>query len=246
MRTLHRGLIGDRIAVAVVTDSDDGDVHPGTVEPGLLRRRQLAVAGRRWGMVDEVHGVALHDLDGATQPRWPLAAEADVLVTARPGVPLAVWAADCAPLALFGAGGTTVVAHVGWRGLVAGVVDVAVNALARRGDEVDLALVGPLIHPCCYEFGDDELRSVAAALGVDPARVSGYTREGSPALDMPAAVGLALARHGLDATPTGPCTGCDTSWYSHRRRRDVGRHALVAWTETPAAGRDRSDRFPAR
>jgi copper oxidase (laccase) domain-containing protein len=29
----------------------------------------------------------------------------------------------------------------------------------------------------------------------------------------------------------GPCTGCDERWYSYRRRGDVGRHAVVAWTE---------------
>ena len=229
MLELLRREFEGRVVVAVATDRDDGDLHPGRVDPGELMTRQLAVAGRTWTMVDEVHGVEVHRC--AANPEWvPTSATADIVV-ARPGDgPVAIWAADCAPVILFDRDGSTIACHAGWRGLAGGVIDAAV---AATGCPVDvLAVLGPTIHPCCYEFGAADLERVAVALDVAPDAIAGRTRAGQLALDVPATVRHALGRHGISLVAAGPCTGCDPRWYSHRVRRDLGRHAVVAWTET--------------
>jgi hypothetical protein len=43
-------------------------------------------------------------------------------------------------------------------------------------------------------------------------------------------VAAGLRRTGVELDVVGPCTGCDARWYSHRRRGETGRHAVVAWS----------------
>jgi polyphenol oxidase len=232
MHQLLRRHIAGRVAVAAVTECADGDVHPERVDGDTLRQRQLALTASTWVMLDEVHGVELVSVDALDTVEWPLAATGDVLVADRSGEVLAVWVADCAPLALFGANGTSrVVAHAGWRGLADGVIDIAVDAVESTGTRVDAAVLGPCIHACCYEFGADDLDRVAGGVGAPMGAVTGSTAWGTRALDLPAAVAAGLARRGVVLDVVGTCTGCDRRYRSHRRRADVERHALVAWFE---------------
>jgi copper oxidase (laccase) domain-containing protein len=223
---LLRRPIGDRDVTVVCTERSDGDVHPLRVSPSDLRDRQLAATGRTWAMLDQVHGTGRvdHDSCGPTGGD-PVIGVGDVLVAVG-GRPVAIWAADCAPVVLVDDDGAIVGCHAGWRGLAAGVIDVA----AAAGRVPRRAVLGPCIHPCCYEFGSAELERVAEGLGVAPSRITATTTSGSPALDVPTAVGLALGNHGIELDVVGPCTGCDRRWFSHRRG-DVGRHAVVAWSE---------------
>jgi copper oxidase (laccase) domain-containing protein len=199
-----------------------------------LLRRQLELTGNRWVMLDEVHGVDVVRIDSLASVAWPVAGTGDVIVAERSGETLAVWVADCAPLALFGANGATrVVAHGGWRGLADGVIDVAVDALESTGTEVAAAVLGPCIHPCCYEFGAADLERVASGVGASPSEVTGSTTWGMRALDVPAAVAAGLGRRAIELDVAGVCTGCDRRFRSHRRRGDAERHALVIWIEAP-------------
>jgi copper oxidase (laccase) domain-containing protein len=230
MLTLLERRVGPAVAAVVATERSDGDVHPLRVERAVLRARQVASTGRSWTMLDQVHGVAVREPD--PRPGAPsLAGRGDVLVARRPPAAVAIWAADCAPIVLIGDAGGLVAAHGGWRGLAEGVVEIAVQALRAGGEEIASAVLGPVIHPCCYAFGRPELEQVAAGLGVAPGTIEGRDRHGSPALDLPAAVQVGLGRFGVHLDVVGPCTGCQDRWFSHRRRGDSGRHAVVAWTE---------------
>lgn len=155
--------------------------------------------------------------------------EADAAVTASPGCVLAIHTADCVPLAL--ASETAIgVAHVGWRGLMAGVVEETVAALRVLSGEGSVRTeLGPCIRPRCYEFGPADLDLVAERYG--PA-VRSTTASGGPALDLPAAIGVALARAGVDQPlDGGVCTACSPIHWSFRARGDAGRQALLAWVE---------------
>jgi hypothetical protein len=223
---LLRRPVAGRTVVVVATERSDGDVHATGVDPPVLVCRQLASTGRRWVMLDEVHGtnVVMAGPDDVATPQTPVAGVGDVLVgTGDPA--LAVWVGDCAPVVLIG-DDRIVACHAGWRGLAAGVLDVAVDAAGGRST----AVLGPCIHPCCYEFGAADLAVVASALGVDPATITGTTTVGTRALDVPAAVLQGLTRRGVDVDVAGSCTRCDDRWFSHRRG-DAGRHAVVVWTE---------------
>jgi hypothetical protein len=147
--------------------------------------------------------------------------EADAIVTATPGVPIAVRVADCAPIALL-ADGVVGVVHAGWRGIVAGVIPAALDAMRALGATDIRAVLGPCIHAECYEFGAPELDAIAAALGDG---VRGTTSWGTPALDVPSAIRIQLP----DVEDESVCTACSTDHWSHRARGDVERQAVVAW-----------------
>ena len=224
---LRRTIAGSTLVVAA-TDRHDGDVHPENVTAPVLAARQRAVTGSRWVMLDQVHGTAVHVLDASSCPTWPIAGTGDVLVApAGNRDAAAIWAADCAPVVLVDAQGARTMIHAGWRGLAAGVIDVGVTASAP----VVAAVLGPCIHPCCYEFGLDDLDSVARGVGVGAEAIAATTTEGAPALDVPAAVAAALARHRITLDAVGVCTGCSPVHFSHRRRGATDRHAVVSWWE---------------
>lgn len=170
----------------------------------------------------QVHGtdVAVEPVDGwgAAVPRT----EADALVTGARGVGLAVMTADCAPVVLAARDGVAVV-HAGWRGLVGGVVERALDALADAGGPVRAAL-GPCIGSCCFEVGEE----VAAHFGEEHVRrPAGVSR---PFVDMPGALAALLARCGVELDVLDVCTACDEGCFSHRRDAGLtGRQAVVAW-----------------
>ena len=158
--------------------------------------------------------------------------EADALVTARRDVALMVRTADCAPMALAAGEGVVGVAHGGWRGLVAGVVSATCEAMRGLGSSKIEVALGPCIHPCCYQFSNEHLDSVAEVLGDS---VRGHDRQRGPALDLPAAVQAAVELAGGELTFVDPrCTGCTEAdgspqFWSHRLRQDTERQAVIAW-----------------
>lgn len=172
-----------------------------------------------WTCLRQVHGARVVTVD---EPGACTGEEADAAVTTVPGAPLAVFTADCAPIALASPEGVAGAVHAGWRGLAAGVVEAAVAEMRRLGATTVEAALGPCIHAECYEF-DDVARWFAAEL-------HGITREGRPALDLPAAVRAAVGRAGAELVhDEGVCTACSPDHFSFRARGDSGRQAMVVW-----------------
>lgn len=120
------------------------------------RLRAELPAEPRW--LEQVHGTRVIGFDerqaDAAQP-----VEADAAVTRTPGRVLAVMTADCLPVLLTDRAGSVVaVAHAGWRGLCAGVIENAVRAMGTAGGVQGgdlLAWLGPAIGPRAYEVGAD-------------------------------------------------------------------------------------------
>ena len=80
--------------------------------------------------------------------------EADALVTATPGLVLAVVTADCAPVLLVDSGaGVVGAAHAGWRGAFGGVLEGTVAAMESLGADRGriCAAIGPTIAQASYE-----------------------------------------------------------------------------------------------
>lgn len=175
-----------------------------------------------WISLHQVHGARVYPADrlGATAGRP--APQADAAVSAEQHAVLSVLTADCAPVALV-APGVVGAVHAGWRGILAGVLDAAVAEVRQRSSGPIRAVLGPCIHPECYEFSSADLDPIAARLGPE---VAGRTAAGQLALDVPRAVQLALGAAGVDDfTDVGVCTSCSADHFSHRR--DSGRHGTT-------------------
>jgi polyphenol oxidase len=183
------------------------------------RRRVAAAAGfplTSLALARQVHGAGMLEVFAGQSG---ILGEGDVLVTRDPGPVLGVLTADCAPVMLIGEGGAAI-AHAGWRGLVAGAVQKAVEAVAP----VSAAWIGPCIHGCCYRVGEEVLEAfrsaglpVAARDSVDPAQASWYV----------------LRRAGVAHVAVAePCTSCDPDYFSYRRDGLTGRQgAFLGWVD---------------
>jgi YfiH family protein len=198
-------------------------------EAVLENRRRVATAIGHgpptvWCVPQQVHGSTV-----AVVREEGMRPVADGLVTDVPGLVLAAMSADCATVALFGAGAVGV-AHAGWPGLLAGVIEEAVTALRSLPGSADggpiSARLGPCVRPAHYEFGADDLARVRARLGDD---VVATTASGSPALDIPAAVRASLRAVDVhDFEDAGICTFASPDHFSYRREGITGRQAVVA------------------
>lgn len=208
---------------SVFSDRRHGDLAIAG-EPTALAARRHALAPHPWTWLRLVHG---NDVVTVTEPGQHAGASADAAVTTRTGAALAVTTADCGPLLLV-APGAIGVAHVGWRGLAAGVVEATVAAMAALGEPPRTAVLGPSIRPRCYEFGGDDLDRVAARYG-DAVRAT--TAAGAPALDVGAGIAVACDALGVILDDAGTCTACSPVHWSYRARQEAGRQALVAWRE---------------
>ncbi len=169
-----------------------------------------------------MHGA---DVVVVTEPGEHAGATADAVITDVPGAVLAVHTADCAPV-FFDGGGAIGVAHAGWRGLVAGVLEATVSAMDQLGHRPQTARLGPCIRTRCYEFGGTELDEVASVYGPT---VRETTAWGTPALNLAAGVQTACERLGIALDDHGTCTACSPNHWSYRAQADTARQALVAW-----------------
>lgn len=177
------------------------------------------------GRVDlrQVHRAGVFVADGPIESQ----VEADAAVTDRSDLALVIATADCAPIAIASAtaNGPVGAVHAGWKGLEAGVVDAAVDALRDLGASEILAAVGPCIQVGCYAFGPDDLDRLAGHWG---ARVRGRTALGAPGLDLKAAVAIALDRAGVELVhASDACTACSGRHFSYRRSGTADRQIML-------------------
>jgi YfiH family protein len=204
-------------------DMGHGGAYVHSVAPEVAARRR-AVVDLPWTWLRQVHG------DGVVRVAFPgdgAGSTADASVTVLEGSALAVLVADCAPVALASPEGVVGVAHAGWNGVLAGVLQRTVKEMRALGATDVHALIGPCIGPECYEFGVDHLARFSDRFGDT---VVARTARGTPALDLRQAVRAALAGQGVeDVDDVGICTACSADHYSWRARRERERQAVLVW-----------------
>ncbi|HET9091182.1 MAG TPA: polyphenol oxidase family protein [Acidimicrobiales bacterium] len=215
--------VGDLPVAVLVTTRRAGDLRPGS--QGAAARRQAVLPGE-WSALRQVHGASVRGCADS-------GSSGDALVGSPADRP-AMFAADCALVALVSPQGPVAAVHAGWQGLRAGVIEAAAARLRSLGARELVALRGPVIGPECYEFGPELLDELCGRFGE---RLRATTSDGRPALDLAAGVAVALERAGAELVgEVDSCTACgreedgSARWFSHRARRDAGRHALVVTT----------------
>lgn len=176
----------------------------------------------------QVHGAQVVDIDQAGAER----ARADAAVASRPGRVAVVLTADCLPVFLTDRAGTRVaVAHAGWRGMAAGVLENTVRALGRDPRDV-IAWMGPAIGPDAFEVGPEVREAFMAA----DARAAEAFKAGKPGKFMGDLYHLArqrLAAAGVTSVGGGGfCTFHEPGrFFSYRRAPKSGRMGAFIWIE---------------
>jgi YfiH family protein len=191
------------------------------------RRRACAAIGadaERATMAWQNHSAEVTRAEprGIVTPGTPFE-RCDGLWSDEPAQAMMLLTADCLPVAIARANGTSpglTILHVGWRGLLAGIVDAGAKAL---GGGKLAAAIGPGIGPCCYEVGDEVAQPFQARYGE-------VVRDGR--LDLWTAAERALHEAGCDEVErTDLCTYCHPElFFSHRRDKGrTGRQGVVAY-----------------
>jgi YfiH family protein len=185
----------------------------------------------RWQWLDQVHGASVERIEAASAPRV-----ADALVTSVPGLVCCVLTADCLSVFFTDAEGREVaVAHAGWRGLAAGILEGSVRSLSAPPERV-LAWIGPAIGPCHFEVGE-EVRSafLESADSLTESRLAACFKPGTASgkfnADLFALARVKLSAMGVAAIGGGDtCTVCEAqSYYSYRRDQTTGRHLSLIY-----------------
>jgi YfiH family protein len=182
----------------------------------------MQVAPDRLVTVRQVHSADVVNVTAPpeTRPR------ADAIVTATPGLALAILTADCQPV-LFAdvEAGVIGVAHAGWRGALDGVLEAALDAMEALGAARarSAAVIGPTISQRNYEVGPELLDAFMAD---DPESARFFANgEGDRYLfDLPGYGLWRLRRAGvMRAEWTRHCTYADPHrFYSYRRATHEG------------------------
>jgi polyphenol oxidase len=209
------------------TERTEGDFAV-DAEPVGLAERRLRVAPHRWVWLRQVHGADVKVVT-AENAAEVTGSEGDAVVTAEPELVLAVQTADCAPITLTSGAGVIGLVHAGWRGIEAGVIERAFEAMDALGSPPDSVHLGPFIRGSCYEFGADDLDRLARRFGD---RIRTVTDTGSGALDLAEMIRSAEHRPHRPWPGHGDCTACRPDrWFSHRARGERERMATVVWRE---------------
>jgi len=219
---------------------DDGFIVPHWQGPARIRAlfttRAIDVPGERLraalprdpAWLAQVHGATCVEVESV-----PLAPpSADAAVTRMTNMPVAVRTADCLPVLLGDTRGTVVaVAHAGWRGLAAGVLEATIDTMEVAPD--DLACwIGPAIGPARFEVGRDVFDAYCAGNASCSVHFEPL-REGKWLADLAGLARQRLARAGVTRIDGGTwCTHTDAGrFHSYRREKGTGRMALVAWLD---------------
>ncbi|MBT8149643.1 MAG: peptidoglycan editing factor PgeF [Pseudomonadales bacterium] len=157
----------------------ESDVNSNRAQLKRFCRDELCASRRhpnpvqQWYWLQQTHSNRVLDLDLLQQPTQQ-APRADAAITSKSQRVCVVLTADCLPILLCDRNGTRVCTiHAGWRGLLNGIVDNAVQAMCKKGEPGGqqsasgqhkasgqlLAWLGPAIGPQHFIVGDDVRRA---------------------------------------------------------------------------------------
>ena len=194
---------------------------PAKVEENrAIAAARLALPVERLVTCHQVHGTATVTVE---KP-WPRTANprADGMVTAVPGIALGVLAADCAPVLFADPTARVIgVAHGGWRGALAGVMEATVAAMTALGARTERirAGIGPCIAQPSYEVGPEFHAAFVAADRGNIGFFEPATRSGHFLFDLGGYIAHQLRRLGLAAVERAPhdTAAEEALFFSYRR-----------------------------
>jgi YfiH family protein len=201
---------------------------PAAVAANRARLKSLLSLPAEPGWLNQVHGIAVHDLDRAVPGAPP--PTADSAIARERGRVCVIMVADCLPVLFASRDGTRVAAaHAGWRGLASGVIEQTVHAMDLPGRELT-AWLGPAISREHFEVGDEVREAFVAGDSGASGAFERNTR-GRWQADLIALAKRRLGALGVDEISGGGwCTFADRSrFFSHRRDGKGGRMAALIW-----------------
>ena len=195
------------------------------------RRRLGAILPRAPMWLQQVHGTRVLCADGPAQGTANATPTADAVRTTAINQPCAVMMADCLPVMFCNDAGTEVaVAHAGWRGLCAGVLENTVAAMSASPQSL-MAYLGPAIGPAQFEVGSEVRDAFVAVEDCAAAAFTPRVTAGKFVANIYLLARQRLALAGVSRVYGGDyCTVSDGArFFSYRRDGKTGRMAALIW-----------------
>ncbi|NLQ19140.1 peptidoglycan editing factor PgeF [Marinomonas sp. M1K-6] len=217
------GGVSERPFTSLNLGAHVGDVAEHVAENRRLFAQVIGMPGSvQW--LNQVHGTNVVSL-----PCHEVPSGADAAVSDQLNQVCTVLTADCLPVFFCDEAGTKVaVAHAGWRGLCAGVLEEVLKGF----DEAEKVLVwlGPAIGPEAFEVGD-EVREAFIAQQPEAQQAFVATENGKWLGNLYLLARQRLMAKGVERISGGEhCTFTDKArFYSYRRDGQTGRMASVIW-----------------
>lgn len=221
----RQGGVSDGIYTSLNVGLGSRDAPEAVAENRARVARELSVADGALVTPYQTHSATALIVDGpwgdGERPKG------DAVVTATPGVAVAVSTADCGPV-LFAddEAGVVAAAHAGWRGAVGGILEATIAAMETLGATRTrtVAVLGPTISQGAYEVGPE---FVERFWEEDPANKAYFVpseRRGHAFFDLPRYIVDRLQAAGLaGATRLDLCTyGDPERFFSYRRSQHQG------------------------
>jgi len=219
-------------------DSLNLGLHVGDDDTAVIenRRRACAAVGATLDdlvVANQVHGAHVTVVGGEHRGRGATTLETaipqtDALICETTSVVIAILVADCVPVAIVDdCGGRVGLAHAGWRGIAAGVLEATVLTMLERGSLMTnlRCEVGPGISAERFEVGEE----VVEQLGLHPNSEHVDRTQLRPHVDLTGVVldrlvGLGLERSMISVSDER--TG--DRYFSARSGAQTGRFAMLA------------------
>ena len=197
-----------------------GDDQSAVAENRTRLAALVGVSPDRLFFMNQVHGRDVAIIDELSDAN--IAPSVDALFTKVPGLALVTLIADCVPVLLYSEGAIAAV-HIGRKGLVAGVLDSALEQFHRNGitNSEIFAELGPSICGGCYEV---DIESYYEVVESHPAAA---TTEAQRCVDVAAGIRAQLKRYEIGVKQSPLCVMHDPGYFSYRRDGVTGRQAGV-------------------
>lgn len=177
--------------------------------------------------MDQVHHANIQII---TSPHTEPIPHCDAIVTDQPNIALAVMVADCIPILMFDPQRHVIAAiHAGRNGtflqIAPKTVEVMQKAFGCMPSNIHV-IMGPSIHACCYEIGDDLATIVEKSFG------KVYMQNGRlnlQQLNYDQLIQASITKEHIEISNI--CTCCHPDYFSYRREGTTGRFAGVIWME---------------
>ncbi len=218
---LNGGVGSDDDPAAVMANRARMAATLGVAPDKLLTAYQIhsadaAIVDRPWPLP------AVAQTDGPVHPPQPIRPRVDAIVTATPGLAVAISTADCVPV-LFADAEARIVggAHAGWKGARAGILEATIARIEEAGGERKriAAAIGPCISQPNYEVGHDFQRAFVENDTTTEQFFSLPESGAKPRFDLPAYVEHLLKQAGIAAV--GRISACtyaqEDRYFSYRR-----------------------------
>ena len=217
--------LGDRIHCLPLT-RNFFDKHQINADKDNLINNFLSYKDIPIQYMDQIHGKNLGFISSHSSK--PIA-NTDALFSSSTNLALAVFSADCLPIALCKTDGSEfAIIHAGWKGLVSGVVETSISSFTNSSNLC--AWIGPSISKQNYEVGKD---LYDAFMAKDRNSILNFSKRDSYKFlfNLQGEAERILKKYKINVQTSDICTYNSSSLYSYRKEETENRIVTIIWRE---------------